>query len=104
MGFRAERAHHGGMDRRPDKARLDELLDEALKETFPASDPVSAFSGDTPRRPSAGAEGPARDEGEHQADEHDVHDEAVDEPGQDERRTARPGKRDDDVVHRHPGQ
>ena len=31
MGFRAERAHHGGMDRRPDKARLDD--DAAKKKT-----------------------------------------------------------------------
>ena len=28
-------------ERRPDKARKDELLDEGIEETFPASDPVA---------------------------------------------------------------
>jgi hypothetical protein len=28
-------------ERRPDKARHDELLDEGIEETFPASDPVA---------------------------------------------------------------
>jgi nicotinate phosphoribosyltransferase len=36
------RPHEGGAERdTPERARLEEALDEALKNTFPASDPVS---------------------------------------------------------------
>jgi nicotinate phosphoribosyltransferase len=36
------RAHDGGAERdTQERARLEEALDEALKNTFPASDPVS---------------------------------------------------------------
>ena len=64
----------GGMQ----KDHLDELLDAALAGTFPASDPVSSLS--APRRRPAG------DEGEKQADEQDVGQQAVDKPGSDKRR------------------
>ncbi len=60
------------------KDHLDELLDAALAGTFPASDPVSSL-GSARRRP-------ARDEGEKQANEKDVGQQAVDKPGHDERR------------------
>ena len=36
-------ARHSGASRRAAARRQDELLDEALKETFPASDPVSVI-------------------------------------------------------------
>ena len=61
-----------------DKEHLDDLLDKALAGTFPASDPVSSL-GSTRR-------GPTGDESEKQADEKDVGQQAVDEPGHDERR------------------
>jgi hypothetical protein len=61
-----------------DKEHLDDLLDKALAGTFPASDPVSSL-GSTRRRP-------AGNESEKQADEKDVGQQAVDEPGRDERR------------------
>jgi hypothetical protein len=32
------------------RTRLDELLDEALKETFPASDPISVYIEEPDRR------------------------------------------------------
>jgi len=46
----------GKVDRQltPEQARLDERLDEALQETFPASDPPAAHSteGGSAKRPS----------------------------------------------------
>jgi hypothetical protein len=81
MGFAAESREHRPMAGPPDKARLDELLDEALAETFPASDPVSLFSGD-PEPPSR--------EGEEEPDEQHVREDAVHEPGEHVRRRARP--------------
>ena len=50
----SEFAHMSGAKGRKEKRHLDELLDEGLKGTFPASDPVSVghFTGsEAPRRP-----------------------------------------------------
>jgi hypothetical protein len=50
----SEFAHMSGSNGRKGKRHLDELLDEGLKGTFPASDPVSVgqFTGnEAPRQP-----------------------------------------------------
>jgi hypothetical protein len=65
----------------PKKDHLDELLDEALAATFPASDPVSALH--ATRRPPG-------EKGEQQAEQQDVGKHAVDEPGGNEGRRRRP--------------
>lgn len=68
----------------PPSRHVEDLLDAALAGTFPASDPVSSlFADDPPRRP-------ARDEGEQQADEQEVRQDSVDEPGGNEGRRRRP--------------
>jgi len=51
-----------GKPKKPDDAHLDDLLDEALAGTFPASDPVSALYAEREAPASAGtAGGPASD-------------------------------------------
>jgi len=40
----------------PDKKHQDELLDEALAQTFPASDPPSSLHADEPVDPDAGSQ------------------------------------------------
>jgi len=77
------------MQRLPDKRHLEELLDAALAGTFPASDPVSSFVSEcepTPLEESAAERRPASGKGEQQPDEQHVGEQAVQEPGQDERR------------------
>ena len=78
MGNLPKRVHNQTMGGCRDKEHLEDLLDKALAGTFPASDPVSSL-GSTRR-------GPAGDEGKKQANEKDVSQQAVDEPGHDEGR------------------
>ena len=62
-----------GKPKKPEDAHLDDLLDEALAGTFPASDPVSALHAEGKAPASAGtAGGPARDESEEESDPQDV--------------------------------
>jgi hypothetical protein len=69
-----------GKPKAPERAHLEELLDEALAGTFPASDPVSALSADREAPPSAGtAGGPASDEREQEPDEQPGRDRLQDE-------------------------
>lgn len=97
MGGKPKSAHNRGMERKEGQEadcvpapeqdaaarHLEDLLDAALAGTFPASDPVSGLL------PSAPARRPARDEREQQADQQQVGEDAVDEPGGDERRRRR---------------
>jgi hypothetical protein len=59
-----------GKPKKRDEAHLDDLLDEALAGTFPASDPVSALHAEGRAPASAGtAGGPAGDVGEEDSDQ-----------------------------------
>ena len=76
-----------GKPKKQDEAHLDDLLDDALAGTFPASDPVSALHAERKAPPSAGTSGrPAGDAGEQQSDQEDVREDSVDQPGHDEGR------------------
>jgi hypothetical protein len=60
------------MHDQPDKCHLDDLLDEALAGTFPASDPVSGLVADEKDPVSGGAHPggrPAGEKGEYEADQ-----------------------------------
>jgi hypothetical protein len=58
-----------GKPKKRDDRHLDDLLDEALAGTFPASDPVSALHADRKAPPSAGTAGaPAGDVSEAEPD------------------------------------
>lgn len=65
---------------KPKKEHIDELLDAALADTFPASDPVSGLH--ATRRPPG-------EEGEEETEEQDVRQDGVDEPGGNKRRRRR---------------
>jgi hypothetical protein len=59
-----------GKPKKPEESHLDDLLDEALAGTFPASDPVSALYAEREAPPSAGtAGGPAGDVSEEESDQ-----------------------------------
>lgn len=49
LPFAGERVHEPARDRKERKLHADDNLDEALDETFPASDPVSPFVPAKPR-------------------------------------------------------